>query len=322
MPLDELSPRSSDRTQNDQDLLHRALIQLNHSRLAPSLDAAHWLDGLADEYALRRLEHQFVERERALVRERAAEAPKDPDAFVAWFEALRETGPGQGDLLFPWLENDASLTQMKWFLRQELAGEAGFDDLVAQTQLKLPARAKLELARNYWDEMGQGHASGMHGPMLDTLARDLGLSIAIERTVWQSLALANLMCALAANRHYTYQAIGALGVIELTAPGRSAHVSAGLKRLGLSGSTRRYYALHATLDIKHAQAWQREVLQPIVAAGPRTAALIAEGALMRLHAGERCFARYRDELLRDAPAVKAQRRLDSPSDAIRPDRAL
>jgi hypothetical protein len=267
--------------------------------MTPSLDSSAWIAQLEDEYGLRRSEYNFVERERDAVRAHVAEVPTGADEFVAWFEELRQRGPGQGDPLFPWLEHKASLAQMKWFLTQEMAGEAGFDDLVALTQVKLERRAKLELARNYWDEMGQGNATGMHGPMLEALARELGLSVAIESTVWEALALANLMSALAANRHYTYQAIGALGVIELTAPGRSAQVNAGLKRLGLSGAPRRYYALHATLDVKHAEAWQREVLHPIVAHEPRAARLIAEGAWMRLRAGERCFQRYRQELLLD-----------------------
>ncbi len=55
------------------------------------------------------------------------------------------------------------------------AGEAGFDDLVAMTQVKLPVSAKLELARNYWDEMGRGNPKGMHGPMLDVLAQTLAV---------------------------------------------------------------------------------------------------------------------------------------------------
>jgi hypothetical protein len=64
----------------------------------------------------------------------------------------------------------------------------------------------------------------------------------------------------------------------------------------VSGAARRYYALHATLDVKHAAAWQSEVLYSLVEQDPRTARLIAEGALMRLQAGARCFSRYRREL--------------------------
>jgi hypothetical protein len=242
------------------------------------------------------LEHEYVSAEIAEIAAWADDAPRTAAGFVQWFEQLNDIGPGQGDPLFPWLAERASLAQMRWFLQQEMAGEAGFDDLVALTQLRLPTRAKLELARNYWDEMGQGTESAMHGPMLARLGEALALKPTIAQTVWESLALANVMVALASNRDLTYQSIGALGVIELTAPGRAVLVNAGLKRLGIAGEARRYYALHATLDIKHSEAWNREVLAPLVEADPRCAPAIAQGALLRLRAGARCFDRYRREL--------------------------
>ena len=285
-----------------QAALHGQLDAYNRWRLSPGLDLpvdAEWRAGSAldDDAPLRAIEIAFIEAERASVRERAATAPRDADAFVAWFAALALDGPGQNDALFPWLEHEATRAEMTWFLRQEVAGEAGFDDLVALTQVKMPTRAKLELARNYWDEMGQGHEGGMHGPMLSRLAEELGIAHpAADEVVWESLALANAMVALAMNRRYAYASIGALGVIELTAPGRAVHVNAGLKRLDVHGEARRYFALHATLDVKHSEAWNREVIHPLVAADPRTAQLIAEGALMRLTAGARCFERYRKEL--------------------------
>jgi hypothetical protein len=300
MPLDAcltqpFNAKSPDIT--DPHQLHTRLCDLNRARTRPTLDSSRWESFLDEEARLRRSEHRYVEAMRDAVRVRAANAPADPDAFVAWFADLEKTGPGQGDPLFPWLEQHATLEQMRWFLTQETAGEAGFEDLVAWTQIKLPTQAKLELARNYWDEMGQGTSGGMHGPMLEQLGQALDLTVEISDTVWESLALANLMSALAANRHYTYQSVGALGVIELTAPGRAGCVNAGLKRLDVGGSARRYYALHATLDLKHSAAWNREVLRPLVASDPGTARAIAEGALMRLLAGERCFARYRQTLM-------------------------
>jgi pyrroloquinoline quinone (PQQ) biosynthesis protein C len=185
---------------------------------------------------------------------------------------------------------------MCWFLTQEVAGEAGFDDLAALTQMRMPVRPKLEIARNYWDEMGRGNAKGMHGPMLEHLATRLGLQPRIETTVWESLALANVMAGLAANRRFAYQAVGALGIVEQTAPGRSAQVAAGLKRLGVPAGDRHYFALHAVLDVKHAAAWNAEAIWPLVAEDPRYATAIAEGALMRLECGAACFRRYRREL--------------------------
>jgi hypothetical protein len=278
------------------DALHRRLTLFNAVRLRPTLPSPDWRRALDAEREMLEVEGDFVERERAAVSDRASAAPRDPDAFVQWFEALSVDGPGQGHPLFPWLAEHAPARAMHWFLEQEVAGEAGFEDLVALTQVKLPVLAKLELARNYWDEMGQGTIGGMHGPMLARLAKAFQIEPDAARVVWQSLALGNLMLALAANRRYAYHSVGALGVIELTAPGRAECVNRGLKRLGVSGRARQYFALHATLDVKHSAAWNREVLRTLVAENADVAGAIAEGALMRLEAGARCFRRYEAEL--------------------------
>jgi hypothetical protein len=243
-----------------------------------------------------RLEGAFIEAFRERLAPQVADVPSDVICFIAWFEGLRDAGPGQWDPLFGWLETEASLEQLKWFLTQEAAGEAGFDDLVAMTQVKLPARPKLELARNYWDEMGRGVEAGMHGPMLDRTVQGLGLTPSIEGTLWQSLCLANTMTALATTRRYVYQSIGALGVVELTAPTRVACVDAGLKRLAVAPEQRKYFALHAQLDVEHSRAWNAEALAPLVEADPGCARLIAEGAIMRLSCGEECFDAYRAHL--------------------------
>ncbi|CAN5857028.1 hypothetical protein BH11MYX4_BH11MYX4_45710 [soil metagenome] len=294
--MNALSLRSLERDPRSAlDEFHRSLTSFNRRRLTPTCGSTAWRAEIADEAAWRLREAAFVVEEQERIAGLAAEAPTDVEGFVAWFEALKEIGPGQHDPLFPWLAEEAPREAMIEFLTQEVAGEAGFDDLVAMTQVKLPTQAKLELARNYWDEMGQGKQGGMHGPMLDVLVSEL----AIDRTrpvVWETLALGNLMTALAMNRRFAFHSVGALGVIELTAPGRAEQVNAGLKRLGLGGEARRYYALHSTLDVKHSIAWNREVLRSLVAADPATARAMAEGALMRLEAGRRCFDRYREEL--------------------------
>jgi Iron-containing redox enzyme len=284
------------------ETMHRRLASSHALRLGPLATSSDWEKNLQEEVLCRRLERQLVERERAVLAPQVRRVPRGAEDFLTWFDELKQLGPGQGDQLFPWLAERASYEQMCWFLHQEMAGEAGFDDLVALSQLKLPAGPKLELARNYWDEMGQGHEGGMHGPMLARLGATLPASSAPP--VWETLALGNLMVALATNRCYAYQSIGALGVIELTAPGRAELVNAGLKRLGFDGVVRRYYALHATLDVRHSQTWNREVLGPLVHGDPELAPLLAEGALMRLRAGERCFERYRAELMPNASRLE------------------
>jgi hypothetical protein len=274
----------------------QTLAHWNRERLSPSFPRTDWQQVLDRDQRMQRLEGAFLEELRAEVADRAAAAPTDVEGFMAWFEELKQSGPGQDDPLFPWLAEQADIDDFRYFLGQEAAGEAGFEDLTALTQVKVPASAKMELANNYWDEMGRGNPKGMHGPMLDGLVEELSLEAEIEQTVWESLALANAMTAMATSRRYAWHSIGALGVIELTAPGRSRATADGLKRLGFAGKARRYFELHAVLDVKHSRDWNDKVFAPLIAEDPARATAFAEGALIRLTAGARCFVRYRDVL--------------------------
>lgn len=287
-------------------VLHRRLAWWNHRRLSPAFPTADWQDGLEDDHRMLLLEGAWIESFREEVMDRCAAVPTDPEGFIAWFEDLKATGPGQNDPLFSWLAEEATLDELRWFLRQEAAGEAGFDDMVAMAQVKLPDQAKMELARNYWDEMGRGNQGGMHGPMLAKTVEGLQLDPSIDDTLWQSLALANTLTAFATTRRYAYHAIGALGVVELTAPGRVSQVAAGLKRLGVEPAMRKYFDLHAVLDIKHSEEWNEQALKPLVRDNPGCARYLAEGALMRLICGERCFEAYRGYLWGERRLIAAE----------------
>ena len=273
--------------------LHLQLSQFNQQRLEPNFIRHNWAEKALHEVHILIKEGDFVESQRQHVQQYLVHMPQEPEAFMQWFSNLKTEAPGQGDALFPWLATQANIHQMRWFLQQEAAGEAGFDDLVAMTQIKLPTTAKLEMARNYWDEMGRGHQNSMHGLMLESTVKDLNLTPTIEDTVWESLALANLMVALAMNRRYAYQSIGALGAVEMTAPSRVGYVNEGLKRLNVDFEARKYFQLHATLDIKHSEAWNKEVIYSLIKSNLKTAKPIAEGALMRLYSGAKCFEIYR-----------------------------
>lgn len=273
----------------------RSLAHWNRQRLTPATPTDDWAQAIDRDAKLLRLEGAFLQELCSEVAVRAANVPTDPEGFVAWFEDLNDTGPGQNDPLFPWIAEAATREQLLWFFTQEAAGEAGFDDIVAITQVKMPAIPKMEMANNYWDEMGRGQLAGMHGPMLDALAETLGVSPSIDDTVWESLALANTFTGFAMNRRYAWHSVGLLGITELTAPWRSAHVAKGLKRLGLSERERRYFALHAHIDVKHSKDWNEQVLKPLIAEDSSRARWIAEGALARMVCAQRAFERYRSE---------------------------
>lgn len=273
----------------------RRLTKFNQSRLEGTFPCSEWRNDVRLQYQALLAEGEFLEAVRRAILPLARNIPTEPRAFIAWYEQLKETGPGQGDPLFSWLATTATREQMEWFLLQEVAGEAGFEDLLAVTQVKISERAKLEMARNYWDEMGRGTAKGMHGPMLGRLSAYFGLEPSIETVVPEALALGNCMVGLASNRRYAYHSVGALGVIEMTAPWRAHRIDLGLRRLGVPAKKRHYFAVHAILDVKHSEAWNAEVLFPLVSEDPQRAQAIGEGALMRLWHGARCFDRYRLE---------------------------
>lgn len=271
------------------------LTRFNTKRFRAELPEETQPGAIHREAVLAAAEVTLIESARRATARLTANIPSEVDAFIAWFEQLKQTGPGQGDCLFPFLADAATLPQMKWFLLQEVAGEAGFEDLLALTQVKMPVQAKLEMARNFWDEMGRGSEKGMHGPMLARLASYFELAPTPDTVVAESLALGNTMIAMARHRRYAFHSVGALGVIEMTAPTRAGFVDRGLRRLGVPAKKRHYFAVHAILDVKHSEAWNREVLRPLVAEDPRRARAIGEGAVIRLWHGARCFARYRRE---------------------------
>ena len=113
-----LDPRSPTGSQFFNDQFQQALAHWNRDRLAPAYpddDAAGTIEHNA---RMARLELGFLEELRAEIRDAATAAPTDPQGFIAWFEELEGSGPGQHLPLFDWLEHESTLYQLKWYLIQ------------------------------------------------------------------------------------------------------------------------------------------------------------------------------------------------------------
>ncbi len=296
--------------------LQIGLNAFNRARLQASLPSKDWTTELPFMRAVELVEARFIEEERARTRPQLRTLPQTPAEFVEWFVALKENGPGQYDSFFDHLAEQASYAELQYFIKQEYNGEIGFDDLIALTQVRLPQRAKIELARNFWDEQGQGYADDVHGPLYEAMAAELGVTDTPDHEfLWETLAVANLLTGLAVNRRYAWHSLGALSVIELTSPTRASRVAQGLARVGVSDQGCRYFRLHTVIDVEHWDAWLAEVIVPLVSATPELAMPLAEGALLRLNAGARLIARYRaelglgsaEELMRDGAALPPRR---------------
>lgn len=257
--------------------LHRALHRWNVRRHRPELPSRRWRDELEEDLRMRTLEGEWIEAERTVVAGQAREVPRTPDAFADWFEALSLERPGRRDPLLEWIAERATLDQVHWFLQQELVTEGGLDMLLALTQLRTSA----------WriEEWTGGGRPG-RAPALESAGHD---------TVWEALAVSNLLVGLASNRRYAWHAVGALAAAELAARDRTASVERALRRLGVGSSARGEARADRACD----------GLVALLEEDPQRAPFLGEGALLRLRAGLRCVRTYRSELAVRGPVTGA-----------------
>lgn len=184
--------------------------------------------------------------------------------------------------VYTWLASVATREQVVEFLRWEGGPDAGFDDLVAACQIGLASQAKMELATNYWDEMGNGDPAAVHTTLHDQLAAALDL----RRIPWSAqpvsaLARDALGGMLATSRWLQPEMLGALGLIELEAGPRCRLVLQALQRVGASADAMRFYEVHAEVDPRHGKDWLENAITPTLQAHPEWSARILRGALWR-----------------------------------------
>jgi hypothetical protein len=168
------------------------------------------------------------------------------------------------------------------FLTIEGGPDAGFDDLVAACQVGLFGRAKLELATNYWDEMGSGALDDVHTTLHDRLAAALQMPPLEPHNLPTSALARSALCGLlATNRWLQPEMLGALGLIELQAGPRCRLVLKAFDRCDAPADAYPFYEVHADVDPRHGKDWLDNVIAPITAEHPDWAPRIVKGAVWR-----------------------------------------
>jgi hypothetical protein len=272
------------------DELHRSLLLIyqQHMRL-PS-------DGMSDYQFHPLLCRMMYELETPWERDmlrRARDAhdlssdalPAVPEDFSTWFRDTAFSHPLYEHDLYSFVACEAERPQLEWFFRMECAGEAAFDDLVALAQVGTRGDVKMEMAANYWDEMGRGRAHAVHTHLFHKLVNGLGLQAPpASELPWQVLAGVNVMLWSCIARRNAFRAQGSLGAVELLAPQRCTRLVHGALRVGIPKKTVVYYGAHAVIDIGHAEGWLSHVIEPQVHAVPDSRFGIAEGLIVRADA--------------------------------------
>ena len=305
-PAGRVTARQSDRwiDHHARDQHHRALVALyqQHMRLPHHGMAVNQFHPLACQ--LTRVLEAPWERD-MLARARHGRdlsphaLPSDAPAFAAWYRTTAFTHPLYEHELYAFLATEATRRQLEWFLRMESAGEAAFDDLVALGQVGTRGEVKIEMARNYWDEMGNGRSHAVHTHLFHRLAGGLGIEAPPSHELpWQVLSGVNVMLWSCIPRRNAFRAQGVLGAVELLAPQRCTRLVHGALRVGIPKKTMSYYGAHAIIDIGHAEGWLQHVVEPQVAELPAARVGIAEGLVLRADASldyfDYCLTRGRE----------------------------
>ena len=184
--------------------------------------------------------------------------------------------------IYKWLANDADWLDVVRFLALEGGPDAGFDDLVAACQIGLTGAPKMELAVNYWDEMGNGEPTAVHTTLHDQLVEAIDMPrIPVTDQPVSGLARSALGGLLATNRWLQPEMLGALGLIELQAGPRCRLVLNGFERCGAPAAAYPFYEVHAEVDPRHGKDWLEKAIVPTVTDHPEWGSRILRGAAWR-----------------------------------------
>jgi hypothetical protein len=220
-------------------------------------------------------------------------APTEPRAYLSWLkQQAREHRVYKHPYYREFIRDHATPDDLRSYVIQESVIDSRFDDLLAMMQIGTSGPAKMEIAANFWDEMGNGNDAEVHTHLFNNIFKVFDIQAdELERSLTANALLSgNLAVLLCRYRRFYPEAVGFLGMTEWLVPERFTQVLHAWDRLGLPPDGIVYHRLHVTIDSQHAAGWFHNVVLP-AAQSPRMRAGIARGTLWRLDSS----ARYLDE---------------------------
>ncbi|HVT71028.1 MAG TPA: iron-containing redox enzyme family protein [Trebonia sp.] len=233
------------------------------------------------------------------------QAPADPARFMSWLKGLvRGHRASKHPYYTRFINLEAGREDLRTYVIQESLVDGRFDDFLAMMQVGTSGPSKMEIAGNYWDEMGNGDPKAVHTHLFNKIyevfdIREQDLEGAMTAADLLSGNLAVLLCRY---RGLYPEAVGFLGMTEWLAPDRFRNVVRAWERLGLPEVGITYHRLHITVDSQHAAGWFHNVVIP-TADSEYMRRGVARGALWRVNSS----ARHLDERLSrvQSPGVAA-----------------
>jgi hypothetical protein len=205
---------------------------------------------------------------------------------------------------YKWLARTATWDQVVEFLALEGGPDGGFDDLIAVCQVGLSGTAKLELSKNFWDEMGQGDLTGVHTQLHHDLVTAIDMpTVPREQLPVPALERIALNGLMATNRWLQPEMIGALGLLELQAGPRCRLVLQAFDRLGAPAGAYPFYVEHAEVDPVHGKDWMDKAIEPLAGEKPAWGPRMVKGAWWRSTTNLAFFAALQESLIEESSAA-------------------
>lgn len=270
------------------------LLRLYELRLGPVSEASRYAEHPAVAALKWRLETDWLTE--------LASVPVPSGDVVAGMRAM--AAKDRLPEAYEWVARAATWPEVVRFLALEGGPDGGFDDLVALCQVGLTGAAKVELATNYWDELGRGSLDAVHTALHDRLVAAIDmphLPLADQPT--EALERAALGGLLSTNHWLQPEMLGALGLVELQAGPRCRKVLQAFDRLGAPAEAYPFYAEHAEVDPRHGKDWLDNAIVPVVAERPGWAPRILRGAAWRASVNAAFFAVMLDDVRGAAAAA-------------------
>ncbi len=244
------------------------------------------------------IESAWLSREMGLID--PAALPQRAEDFEPWYRMRFRDQVAAAESLFEDLTHHASLEELSVYVLYEEQVDGRFDDVIAMAQMGLKGAAKVALAANYWDEMGEGDATKMHTRLFCESVEYFRKAISdtcfghLVQPTTEALANGNLLLMLSLRRNHCVKLMGALTLLEHSAPRRFARVVQGMRRLGVPEDVIYYHEMHVKIDAKHGDDLLNQVVLPMLRERPDLTAEVAAGVQLRLQVANRYYAMLTD----------------------------
>ena len=284
------------------DVLHRAAAEILLARFEDPLCSTGTPDeGPVVEVFLRVFATRWFSAVDAEHHAAIHRAPSDPDDYTAWLtELVSRADCTAAHPIFDIVEGSATRDQLSAYLQAENLCDLFFADMLSLLLPGLRGEPKLEIAENFWDEIGHGVEARIHRNMrLDMMTR-VGLDASpsawqdLDRFPREELEHFNAYCITSQYRTFAPRLVGMLLATEVLVPQQLERTIAGWRRVGATDQDLEYMLEHAVTDVAHGDGWIERVVRPVLRARPNVGPDIAAGALHHLAVLTRLY----DALLR------------------------